>query len=63
MDCGPLSGIPNGQVDFFPDTKIDSYAIYTCESGYTLVGREKRYCQADGTWSGREPECVRKYIA
>ena len=62
MDCGPLSDIPNGRVDISPDTNVGSSAVYTCEFGYILVGEEKRYCQADGTWSGREPECVRKFI-
>ena len=61
MDCGPLPDIPNGQVDISPDTNIGSSAVYACDFGYVLVGDEKRYCQDDGTWSGQEPICVRKF--
>ena len=61
MDCGPLPDIRHGQVDISPDTNVGSSAVYTCALAYILVGEEERYCQADGTWSGREPECARKF--
>lgn len=29
--------------------------------GYELVGKQEKYCQADGAWSPKElPTCVRK---
>ena len=34
-------------------------ALYTCDSGFTLIGNNRRVCQANGTWSGQEPVCER----
>ncbi|XP_050510786.1 complement factor H isoform X3 [Diabrotica virgifera virgifera] len=32
---------------------------YHCAEGYELVGKNERYCQADGTWNPKElPTCV-----
>eukprot|EP00794_Sanderia_malayensis_P015641 gene15641-17220_t len=45
-------------------TKIGSlYAVkssvrYRCNRGYHLVGSERGYCQADGTWNGFKAKCV-----
>lgn len=31
--------------------------------GYELVGKQEKFCQADGAWTPKElPTCVRKYI-
>ena len=35
-----------------------SVADYTCNSGYVLVGNERRICTATGAWSGEDPQCV-----
>ena len=35
-----------------------SVATYTCNDGYVLVGDSTRTCQATGTWSGEDPQCV-----
>ncbi|XP_074036911.1 hig-anchoring scaffold protein isoform X1 [Leptinotarsa decemlineata] len=33
--------------------------MYHCAEGYELVGKNERFCQADGTWSPKElPTCV-----
>ncbi|XP_066294919.1 complement factor B-like [Branchiostoma lanceolatum] len=35
------------------------YSIfYTCRPGHRLRGPEFRTCQADGTWTGDQPQCV-----
>ncbi|XP_076061125.1 hig-anchoring scaffold protein isoform X2 [Oratosquilla oratoria] len=36
---------------------VKSKATYKCQEGYHLIGRRERVCQADGTWSGKAPEC------
>lgn len=59
--CSEPEDIENGDVD----RKCQTFGCrisYSCRAGYELVGRQHRYCQADGTWSPRIlPECVRKY--
>ena len=40
---------------------LDSVATVTCQSGYTTVGGAVRTCLADGTWSGVEGRCTRKW--
>ena len=35
---------------------------YTCNSNFTLVGDERRVCQANGLWTGVDPTCVGRYI-
>ncbi len=59
VNCGSLNKINNGQVNIQPDTLYQSIASYSCDSGYELIGRARRQCQADATWSGREPYCIR----
>ena len=61
MDCGTLDDIDNGGVVMSTST-FDSTATYTCEEGYDLSDDVERTCQADGSWDGDEPECIRKYM-
>ena len=60
--CSEPEEITNGDVD----RKCQTFGCrisYQCRAGYELVGRQHRYCQADGSWSPRIlPECVRKYL-
>ncbi len=35
-------------------------AIYTCGSGWEIVGPEERVCQANGRWSNSEPYCKKR---
>ncbi|XP_072836267.2 CUB and sushi domain-containing protein 2 isoform X4 [Pogona vitticeps] len=39
------------------DLGVDSTVSFSCEPGYTLRGSLQRVCQANGTWSGTQPEC------
>ena len=61
-DCGSLPNPRDGQVTFEPagTTVFRSRAIYSCNFGFSLQGDKTRVCQADETWSGSEPKCVRK---
>ena len=57
VTCPPLGSIENGVVNtggFSPG----SFATYTCNDGYVLVGDSTRTCQATGIWSGQEPQCA-----
>ena len=56
--CGGLNSPSNGLVTIINDTPGGT-AVYTCNSGYTLVGRDTRTCQDDGSWSGIPPICRR----
>ena len=57
MDCGDLSDIPDGEVDYTSST-VGSTATYTCNTGFELVGQ--RSCQSSGIWEGTVPSCQRK---
>ena len=56
--CGQLNSPSNGQVAIIDDAPGGT-AVYSCNSGYTLVGRDTRICQDDGSWSGIPPICRR----
>ncbi|KAF5269827.1 hypothetical protein FQR65_LT05873 [Abscondita terminalis] len=60
--CGPPNDIPHG----WHAGECYTYACrisYHCGEGFELVGRNERFCQADGTWSPKElPTCVLKEI-
>ena len=58
VDCGALKPPSDGQV-FFQSTLFLSEATYSCNSGFELVGEATRTCQANGQWSGEEPQCQR----
>ena len=38
VDCGPLSNPANGQVDISSGTSINSVAMYSCYTGYSVTG-------------------------
>ena len=59
--CGSLPNPKNGQVTF-GSTRVGTSATYQCDSGFVLVGKSTRVCQASGEWSGDEPQCQRKLI-
>ncbi|XP_012938062.1 sushi, von Willebrand factor type A, EGF and pentraxin domain-containing protein 1 [Aplysia californica] len=47
-------GIYNGESGQF-----QAIITYSCDEGYELVGPRERMCQANATWSGEDPRCVR----
>jgi hypothetical protein len=57
VDCGPLTGPPNGSVAL-TTTTYGSTAIYSCGTEYTLSESVTRTCQANGSWSGSQPSCL-----
>ena len=58
VECGDLANPRNGRVDL-SGTTFGSTATYSCNQDYMLDGPRTRNCQADGSWSGREPTCER----
>ena len=57
IDCGDLKN-PVGGTVVVTNTRFDSVATYNCARGKDRVGVATRTCQADGTWSDQEPQCV-----
>ncbi|XP_053254903.1 CUB and sushi domain-containing protein 2 isoform X3 [Podarcis raffonei] len=55
--CGdpgiPSHGIRHGGNEL----SVESTVWFSCEPGYTLRGSLQRICQANGSWSGTQPEC------
>ncbi|XP_053123530.1 CUB and sushi domain-containing protein 2 isoform X5 [Hemicordylus capensis] len=55
--CGdpgiPSHGIRHGGNEL----GVESTVWFSCEPGYTLRGSLQRMCQANGSWSGTQPEC------
>nr|XP_042118808.1 CUB and sushi domain-containing protein 1 isoform X2 [Peromyscus maniculatus bairdii] len=57
ISCGSLSFPPNGN-KIGTLTVYGATAIFTCNTGYTLVGSHVRECLANGLWSGSETRCL-----
>ncbi|KAM4836887.1 CUB and sushi domain-containing protein 1 [Thomomys bottae] len=57
LSCGSLASPPNGN-KIGTLTAYGATAIFTCNTGYTLVGAHVRECLADGLWSGQETRCL-----
>ncbi|XP_006883821.1 PREDICTED: inactive serine protease PAMR1 isoform X3 [Elephantulus edwardii] len=47
-------GLINGR-----DAKIGTVVSFFCNSSYVLSGNEKRTCQQNGVWSGKQPICIK----
>lgn len=60
VSCGD-PGTPQNGVRYGDTFTYESTVVLECHPGYKLVGDLTRKCQADGTWSGIEPTCQRKY--
>ena len=41
-------------------TTFGSIVTYSCYPGFTVIGNSVRTCQANGAWSGGEPDCESK---
>ena len=57
-DCPLLpSSIPNG-VSNGTGSVEDSHHYFTCDEGFSLVGRNTLFCNDEGKWNGSVPTCV-----
>uniref|UniRef100_A0A452HNP9 Uncharacterized protein n=1 Tax=Gopherus agassizii TaxID=38772 RepID=A0A452HNP9_9SAUR len=57
ISCGDLPTPPNGN-RIGTLTIYGATAIFSCNTGYTLVGSRVRECMANGLWSGSEVKCL-----
>ncbi|XP_037529106.1 CUB and sushi domain-containing protein 2 [Rhipicephalus sanguineus] len=56
--CPPLGPIVHGEVTVEAGPiHVNTRAEYRCDIDYTLIGDKERFCQLNGTWSGKEPIC------
>ena len=55
-ECDELKPPEYGDVKLSGLT-IGSHATYACDDGFELLGNEFRTCEADGEWSGTDPNC------
>lgn len=57
-DCGAASSPVNGLASTPDGTTEGGTAIYTCDSGYIMVGSTRAaVCLTDGSWSSPAPFC------
>lgn len=57
ISCGELPTPPNGK-KIGTQTTFGATAIFTCNSGFILVGSSVRECLSSGLWSGTETHCL-----
>lgn len=57
ISCGEFPTPPNGN-KIGTQITYGSTAIFTCDSGYMLVGSAVRECLSSGLWSGIETRCL-----
>ncbi|KAI4582045.1 hypothetical protein MJG53_009570 [Ovis ammon polii x Ovis aries] len=57
ISCGELPTPPNGN-KIGTQTSYGSTAIFTCDSGFMLVGSAVRECLSSGLWSGSDTRCL-----
>ena len=60
VDCGSLSAPRNGS-SLGNFTVFPNELLFYCDPGFLLGGSSTRTCQANGTWSGIETICTRKF--
>lgn len=54
--CGD-PGIPAHGIRLGDSFDPGSVMRFSCEAGHVLRGSSERTCQANGSWSGSQPEC------
>ena len=57
--CDQLNDPVQGSVNTPDGIVFEATATYSCESGFELEGEATATCQADGTWSSLQPQCLR----
>lgn len=58
IECGRAQTILKGEVTYVNSTSyLNSQIMYSCSTGYKLIGTKTRTCNDDGRWSGTTPKC------
>ena len=60
VGCGD-PGTPSNGRRTGSSTTYNSVVTYTCNTGYTRQGSNRRTCQSNRQWSGSLPQCNRKF--
>lgn len=60
ISCGDLHDPQYGSVQY-TGTVFQSTARYTCDTGFEIIGDERRTCQGSGKWTGSTPSCRREF--
>ncbi|XP_046896109.1 complement receptor type 1-like isoform X3 [Hypomesus transpacificus] len=55
-NCGNPGEIMNGRFDITTGTEFGDTVVATCDTGYKLIGSDRRQCM-DAGWNGRVPTC------
>ena len=58
LACQALQNPADGSVVAPTSPVFQDEAVYSCNSGFTLSGQERRCCLSTGLWSGTAPTCV-----
>ncbi|XP_042268809.1 inactive serine protease PAMR1 [Thunnus maccoyii] len=56
--CPPLPRLYHGYQQLVPGVETETVE-FMCNHSYALSGDARRSCQPNGTWSGKQPHCVR----
>uniref|UniRef100_A0A3Q2T3U7 Inactive serine protease PAMR1 n=1 Tax=Fundulus heteroclitus TaxID=8078 RepID=A0A3Q2T3U7_FUNHE len=56
--CPSLPRLYNGFHQVVPETELETVE-FMCNHSYALSGDKRRACQPDGSWSGKQPLCLR----
>ncbi|CAK6960018.1 inactive serine protease PAMR1 [Scomber scombrus] len=56
--CPPLPRLYHGYHQLVPGVETETVE-FICNHSYALSGNARRSCQPDGTWSSKQPLCVR----
>ena len=61
INCG-VPGLPAvnsyGLKLIYSNMTYGSTVIYSCISGYNLVGNQNQTCTVNGNWSDNPPQCI-----
>ncbi|XP_067673194.1 MAM and LDL-receptor class A domain-containing protein 1-like isoform X1 [Haliotis asinina] len=57
----PDAGFPKNGVRDGDDFRVSKTVKYKCQTGYTLVGSNARFCMDLGDWTGNFPVCLLSY--
>ncbi|XP_048096927.1 sushi, von Willebrand factor type A, EGF and pentraxin domain-containing protein 1-like isoform X2 [Alosa alosa] len=55
--CGNPGEVTNGEYQFPDGIEFGAEIIAVCNIGFQIIGKNKRTCQANGEWNGREAVC------
>lgn len=61
VSCPALEAPMDGK-KFGTKYLVDHEVHFTCKPGFQLIGSSTRVCQANGSWTGEEPQCKGTFV-